>query len=223
MIALAFPTLIFTDVLRVFTAIFSAYGANPSSYLPLTLAVPYAFIVWPLLVYLTAHNLIYSATITLPMAYFIHMGISSLKFPLTQNAVHVYKSIFIFVTLFNEVVNMQLIAIKFVIVAMSCIGFTLCLIHGISFLSVSLVIISVTMVVFLNIFMYLTGRIYESSSERVRQWKGARRTTLNYKVIASLQAYRINVGSQYYVDRGVLPKLNSAILENVINTALTLR
>jgi len=225
LMALVFPTLIFADVRRVFTAILSSCcGINPSSYLPITLAASYAFIVWPLHVYQTAYKWIHWGTITLPMAYFIQIGISRLKCPFTPSAVLAYRSIFIFVTLFNNVVSLQLISIKFALVAISCTGFTLCLIHGISSLSASLLTLSVLLFVFLNIFMYLTGRIYESSQDCLHNWKREKRgSTLNYKTLNSLQTFRINVGSQYYVDRGVLPKLNSAILENVVATALTLR
>jgi len=218
---LGFPILIYADVAIIYSTIFSAIGFKAAVQLPLILAMSYTFIFFPLYLYLTTYKGINWIITALAIIYYLTNRISQQEHSFTPTSILVYKSIYLCYTLFNEVVSFILIFLKFVVIAVTCVGFTLCLLNGISIFSLSLVTISIILLFSLNIFMYMAGHVCETSQECIQKWKGTvGLSALNLKTLASLRHCRFQVGSQYYVDRGVLPKLNSAVVENVISTAL---
>jgi len=220
-LALTIPILYYTDFKVVFNGYLTAGGIYASSILFLTLAI--FFTLFTLILYLSTYKWLLWLFIFIPTVHFLATSISSFKHYLKPGALSLYRGICIFATLLNELMGPVLICLKFEIAVVTCTGFTLCLINGISLFSGILLTMSVLMLASLNVVMYLAGQIFELSQARIQEWKRSSETSMPLQTQASLRPCRINVGSQYYVDRGVLPKLNFAVLENVITTALALR
>lgn len=132
-----------------------------------------------------------------------------------------YRSIYILVNMFNEVYKATVISFKLITVAVPSLALAVALIHGTSFLSVGLSVLSIIYIVSINFTMSQAKLIYVCSEMFLYNIRaGKSRSNSMRKTVASLRECRIQSGSLYFIDSGVMRKTNHAIVENTINNVL---
>jgi len=75
--------------------------------------------------------------------------------------------------------------------------------------------ISALLLVFLNVSMSFAGSIYESTEEYISIYTKFKTSDLDKKVKNSFRACRVLAVDQCFIDRNVLLKINSAVVQNV--------
>ena len=203
---------LYSDILRITTGFLVTVRVGDNSYLHLAVTVYVVFFfIFPSFMCMTTYKWQYWATFWLTIIQFISACISHQNDALTSTSAVSYRAIYVFCTLFSDVVNLPLIFFKFTVIVTISITFTLCLIYGVSLVSLGFCVVSV-FVILVNLGFFYASAIYESSEEFSYKWKQTKTSLLARKVLPSLRACRIYAGSQYFVDRGVLPKVNSAVI-----------
>jgi len=192
-IALVFPFVYYAENLVVSRGLVAASGLHASSLLPIALVISTSFIAFPFITYMTAYKWINWACIFLPIVNFVTNSIFSLTQSSTPEVISLYRSICIFVSLLNDVMSLIFIFFKFIIIIVTCTGFTIILIHGISLISLIPLVISFLLVLVLNVLMYFAGRIFQKSLTCIQEWKKSAGTLTGVKSLASLRACRIQV------------------------------
>jgi len=132
-----------------------------------------------------------------------------------------YKSICIFVALVNEFFSLPLISFKTVMVLSSSVGFTICLIDKVSFVSLTLLTLSGLMLLVANVSFSFAKRVFQTSDAFLQTLKSSSHPKfVRYKTCLSLRKCRIHCGSLYFVDQEVLMKINNAILVYTISNVI---
>jgi len=128
-----------------------------------------------------------------------------------QRALHIFSKIL------NEVTNCPLLSFKFMTVLISPIGFALFAHLPISSLSTVIFVFATLFVLDINIIVSLASTIQNNSQHLVQKLQNDGREILELrKMTESLRECRVHVGSNYFIDRGVLLKINDAIVNNTI-------
>ena len=146
-------------------------------------------------------------------------GQSSLK---PEIRIHMHRSVYILMGLFNDAFSLPLISFQALIVLLISIGCTLTMIQGLSPLTIAFCLLSFALFIFENILLFIAELIFEYSRESIDKLKfGERcRDLALRRTVSSLRECRIHVGSQYFVDRGVLAKTNDMVVQNVISNVM---
>jgi len=142
-----------------------------------------------------------------------------------------YRALYIFIEMLNDVFKVPLIFFKFMIITLVSIGFALCIVSEPNFVYIPLILESVAMLLFLNVYFTFASTIFEFSTDFISNLKLAnlrmiscgiprRRTLIMKQSIASLRRCRIFCGSQYFVSRPVVLRINDAVISNTISIFL---
>ena len=200
----------------------SGIGVPPYFYkfIPVAVAIYFVFTVYIMIQKWMKYPMVTLPVVNLCLIWLSRMG----SHVLTSEAnIRRHRALYIFINVFNEVFNLPLISYKFISIVLISISGTICLIEGISPLSATLCVLSIAILVFTNIILMLAKLLYESSKEFIWTLKFGhqiKQRLIIQRTIASLRECRIYCGSRYFIDRGVLPKINNAIVENIINNVL---
>lgn len=133
-----------------------------------------------------------------------------------------YRSIYIFITIFNEVYSDMIFSIIFVSVAVPSLGLSVALFHGLSVLSLGLTLISIIFIIVTNINIFEAKIIYASSEKFLYRLKADKLQQSHFmrKSVISLRRCRITSGSLYFIDSEVLRQTNHAIINYTISNIL---
>jgi len=131
----------------------------------------------------------------------------------------VYKSVYIFIVLMNEVVSLPFISLKVMIVMLTSLSFTIGSIERLSMISYLFILISLIVVVFTNFCLHYGKEIYVRSSMFINNLDNPGTPHLK-KIKISLRECRVYAGSLYYIDGEVLPKVNNTIVNYAISNGL---
>jgi len=147
-----------------------------------------------------------------------------------ERKLSLYRSIYVFINLVNEFSSVPFISFKFITILTSSLGFTICLIYKISVPTISLFALSCLMLMFVNYEFSFAYSTLKFSNEFIEGLKGnphagtSRQDFLfNHRSILSLRECRLYCGSQYFVDRNVLLKINIAVLNYTVSNVMLLK
>jgi len=136
-----------------------------------------------------------------------------------------YFIIYIFMDFVSDLFKPIIFTVVIICIAFVSFGFTICLIQGISFLSVPVFAISIPLLYGFTVLLSITKNVYvysccllhnmKSESENLVLWKK--------KTILSLRKCRVYCASQYFIDSGFVCNTLYAIVNYTISNVLMLK
>jgi len=137
----------------------------------------------------------------------------------------VFTRICILLDLLNEAMSFPLISFKFIIITVS-VAYTIFLTSPISPVSFAVFVLSSIMLLVGNTEFSFATSVYESSNKFIQSLDvdlQANERDKTMRIIASLRTCRIYCGNCYFIDRGVLLKINDAVINNTISNVMMLK
>jgi len=137
-----------------------------------------------------------------------------------EERVELYRGVYIFMGILNQVFSGPLISYKCLIVMGISLGFTACLLQGLTLVSVPICILSVSFLFVSNFVLSIAQSIFTDSRALIHGIKFGSNTKRVRRTANSLRECRIKCGSLYFIDKGVLAKANARILETIVKNVL---
>jgi len=150
-----------------------------------------------------------------------------------SGSVRMHNTLYLLANLFNEAFRYIIFSHKIILVAMASVSYALGILHGLGTPSLCLCTFATLLLLALVINFGNAGRYFDSSQDYVRSLRlkirdlattpgvfGTLELLGVQKRIEAMRCSRIESGSQYYVDRGVVPKILDAIVNNTISIVL---
>jgi len=168
-----FPILFFTDLLFLlhkgtrFIIMGNILGFDISYFIAITLTI-FTWLAFVVIAYLTTIKWLMYPLQGIPLIHGITLYIyprDILRCVDTELKIRIYRSMYIFMTISNEVYSIVFISFKGVDTVTVAIGFALCLINGISILSSVLLLFSFVLLLGLNFILIFAKSIFESSNK----------------------------------------------------------
>jgi len=230
-LGLGFPLIFFTDCLLLadsFCYVLSNFSPIPiPSFFP-TLLASAGCIHVILTLFLTVVKWLKYPIQFVPVVYYVSFKLSRVNGGNPKISIRGYKTIFILVDLLNEAMSSPLISFKFIMVTTVSVAFTIFLISPFSPVSISVFVTSSVMLLVGNAEFSFGTKVNESSTEFIQNLVrnlqvNERERRRRRQVIASLRPCRIYCGTCYFIDRGVILKLNDAVINYTISNLMLLK
>jgi len=146
------------------------------------------------------------------------------------NRIVVFRSIHIIILLFNHVFQTIVICTKFGLISLVCIGFAMCILHGLSLVTVIIATFS-SMLVNILLVNYVKGAaVYESSVKFLDNYRKlfVSSSSVNYqfdrryltRILESLRPCKILAGESYFLNYRIVILIVNAIIHNTINIVI---
>jgi len=199
---------------------------------PSIIETPFCILVaalFVLIMYLTTYKWMMYGTQMISIIYLISLWLKPpkiqtrfLKVTLLE-MITFYQSLYIFTGMWNEAFCVPLFCYLIVTTVTCSIAFTMCLLQGFSFLTLSLFTVSVVLMIFLNMLLKCSSSVNHISEKYIESIRSEETSGVSSKFAASLRRSRIYSGSIYFIDRDVLLTANDAIIQNAISIVLSFK
>jgi len=139
-----------------------------------------------------------------------------------KEKIQLYTAAYIFVRICNEFGCLPLITFMFMAVIVSSTAFALALHGGLTLVSLALCGFAIILVTALNYLVSFGARVHNLSQAYMQELKrsaGLKDLSTNMST-KSLDECRIHCGPFYFVDTGLTPTINDAIINNTIDILL---
>jgi len=234
-VVLFFAVVYFVDMELVFSTINSDFHDRFNLKLPtggVTLLTILFMVYLAFKVYLIVYKWLQYVVMSLPVLHVVGIWITGKglqgKAISLERRIQMYRSIYLFMILRNEVSCYLLLSITVMATLLTAISLAIFLTSKVSLLSIYFLGLVIMIMGFTNMCYFSAKKIQECSKAFIEELTigGTPKTghfLLLKKVRVSLRECRMYCGTFYYVDRRVLPQINDAIINNTISILFMLK